>query len=229
MTLQSWATVIVDSFRLAWERIAGFLPDLVGAIIVFVIGLIVASGLGRLAERIVDALKVDNALEKAGVRTFFDRGGLALDSGRFVGELVRWFFIIVFVLATADILQLQAVTDFLTQVLLYLPKLIVAVLILLAAVLVANFIKGLVRASVTAAKLQAANFLASLSWWAIITFAFIAALDQLGIRFASTLFQTLLTGLVAMLAIAGGLAFGLGGRDAAAAFLERIRQQIRER
>ncbi|PJA64152.1 MAG: hypothetical protein CO160_00110, partial [Candidatus Portnoybacteria bacterium CG_4_9_14_3_um_filter_43_11] len=123
-----------------------------------------------------------------------------------------------------DILDLSEVTVFLKQVLLYIPQLIIAVLILLAAVLIANFLQRLVKASVEAAGLGSANFLATVTKWAIMVFAILAALLQLGV--VPTLIQTLFTGFVAALVISFGLAFGLGGKDLAAQILEKIKKDI---
>ena len=97
---------------------------------------------------------------------------------------------------------------------------------MLAGVMLANFLKSLVKASVASAKLHNANFLSSLAWWVVIIFGFLAALIQIGI--AATIINTLITGLIAMLAIAGGLAFGLGGRDYAAHLIEKFRRQTEE-
>ncbi|MEA2113739.1 MAG: hypothetical protein U9P63_03760, partial [Patescibacteria group bacterium] len=149
---------------------------------------------------------------------------LKLDSGKFIGELVRWFFIVVFMMAATDILGLSQVTDFLKQVILYIPQLMVAVLILLAAILIANFLEKLVKASVEAAGLKSANFLASVTKWAILIFAILAALLQLGV--VPALIQTIFTGIVAALVISAGLAFGLGGKEMAVQILSKLKKDV---
>jgi len=156
-----------------------------------------------------------------------ERADLRLDSGRFIGVLVQWFFIVVTLLAVSDILKLVAFSDFLSQVLLYVPNIIIAVLIMLAGVVMAAFLAKLVRASVLAARLHSAHFLGALTKWSVLVFAFLAALSQLGI--AGALVNTLIMGFVAMLALAGGLAFGLGGRDVAATWLEKLRSEVSNR
>jgi len=141
--------------------------------------------------------------------------------------LVKWFFVIVTLLAVSDILELVAFSDFLTQVLLYVPNIVIAVLIMLAGVVMAAFSAKLVRASVLASRLHSAHFLGALTKWSVLIFAFLAALSQLGV--AGALVNTLIMGFVAMLAIAGGLAFGLGGKDVAASWLEKIKDEISRR
>ncbi len=227
MVIQTWAEVVTASLQTLWVGFIDFLPNLLGAIIVFIIGWLIAVLLGRLAGQLIKALRIDSVLDKMGFRKSLERANMKLDSGKFVGELVRWFFIIVFLMAATDILSLPQVTEFLRRVLLYIPQLIVAVLILLAAVLIANFLQRLVRASVEAAGLGSANFLAGVTKWAILIFAVLAALLQLGI--VPALIQTLFTGFVAALVIGIGLSFGLGGKELAAQILEKLRRDVAEK
>lgn len=227
MAIQTWAEVITASLQTLWIGFIGFLPSLLGAIIVFIIGWIIAALLGRFVTQIIGILRIDSILEKIGLKRTLARANLKLDSGKFLGELVKWFFIIVFLMAATDILRLSQVTVFLKQVLLYIPQLIVAVLILLAAVLIASFLQKLVKASVEAAGFGSANFLGSITKWAILVFAFLAALIQLGI--VPSLIQTLFTGVIAALVISLGLAFGLGGKELASEILSKLKREISDK
>ncbi|OGD32866.1 hypothetical protein A2833_03365 [Candidatus Azambacteria bacterium RIFCSPHIGHO2_01_FULL_44_55] len=224
MIVQSWADFIIYSLQTLWQGLVGFLPGFMGALVVFIVGLIVAAGLGKIVERLIDAVRFDRLLEQLGLRRLLERADLRLHAGRFLGVLVQWFFIIVALLAASDILGLAAFSDFLRQVLLYIPNIVIAVLIMLAGVVVANFLAKVVRASVIAARLHQANFLATLTRWSVWIFAFLAALSQLGV--ATALVNTLVMGFVAMLALAGGLAFGLGGKDVAADWLRKMREEV---
>lgn len=227
MVIQTWGELITASLQSLWTDFARFLlTNFLGAVIVFVIGWIIAAILGKIVAQIIKVLRVDQVLEKMGFKKALSRASLKLDSGRFVGELVKWFFVIVFLMATTEILNLHEVTIFLRQILLYIPQLIVAVLILLAAVLLANFLQKIVKASVETAGLRSAGFLGAITKWAILIFAFLAALIQLGI--VPSLIQTVFTGLVAALAVAVGLAFGLGGKDVAADILNKFKREISE-
>ncbi len=227
MGAQSWTEILLNSLQGMWVGVISFLPSLIGAIILIIVGLIVASGLGTIVERIVNALKVDSLLKKLGLGPFFERAGLKINSGKFFGLLIYWFLLIVFILAIADILGLYGISLFLRDVIAYIPNIIVAVLIMLAAILLANFLKTLIRASVASARLHNPKFLGTLAWWVVVIFGFLAALIQIGI--AATILNTLITGLIAMLAIAGGIAFGLGGKEYAAHLLEKFREQTEER
>jgi len=227
MFVQTWVDVISYSLQNLWQGFILFLPTFLGALIILFVGLVIAAGLGKIIEKLIDALKLDRLLEQLGLNKILERADVRLHSGRFVGVLVQWFFIIITLLAVSDILKLLAFSDFLKQALLYVPNIVVAVLIMLAGVVMATFLAKLVRASVLAARLHAAHFLGALTKWSILIFAFLAALSQLGV--AGALVNTLIMGFVAMLAIAGGLAFGLGGRDVAAAWLEKLRSEISNR
>ena len=227
MVVQDWTNLVAGSFQNLWYGVAMFIPNLVGAIVVFVIGLVVAAGLGTLVEKIFDGLKLDTLLHKLGLGPYFERAGLRLRGSRFLGQLVNWFIVIVFLLTSSEILGLYALSSFLHDVLNYVPNIIVAVLIMLAAVVLANFLRRVVVASVMGARLHAARFLGSLSWWSVIIFGFLTALVQLNI--ATSIINSLVTGLIAMLALAGGLAFGLGGRDYAAYLVGKLRDHTEHR
>lgn len=223
MVVQSWTDVVAASLQNLWYGFVNFIPNFVGAIVVLIIGLIVAAGLGILVEKIFETIHLDGFLEKLGLKPYFERAGLKLRVSYFLGRLVYWFIVIAFLLAASDSLGLYALSGFLTSVLNYLPNVIAAVLIMLAAVVVGGFLRKVVVASVMGAKLNAAHFLGTLTWWAVIVFGFLAALEQLNI--AATIIQTIVTGFIAMLALAGGLAFGLGGRDYAHHLLDKLKSR----
>ncbi len=222
MFVQSLTGTLYGSLVNVWIGVIEFIPRFVGALVVLIIGLIIATVLGSVVDQVIRGIKLDSLLRKIGVATYVERGGLRLDSGKFLGRIVYWFFVVAFVLAVTNILGLEIFSDFLKQVLLYIPSIIVAMLIMVATLVVAKFAKSVISASVLSAKLHAAKFLGTFTWWIIVLFGLITALTQLGINIY--VLQTLITGLVAMLALAGGLAFGLGGKDYAARILEKLRQ-----
>ena len=215
------------SFQNLWEGVIGFAPKLIVAIIIFIIGLLVASIIGKFVSKIISSLKVDKVFQSVGVDEMLHKGGFTLNSGHFIGGLVKWFLVIVFLVASVDILGLNEVNNFLNDVVLgYLPNVIVAALILVVAAFIAHAMQRVVVGSAKAAGAPSTHFLGGLTKWSIWAFAILAALYQLGI--AGAFAQTLFTGFVAMVAIAGGLAFGLGGRDAAARYVEKLRKDIGE-
>ncbi|HET8581601.1 MAG TPA: hypothetical protein VFL98_04040 [Candidatus Paceibacterota bacterium] len=225
MVVETWANALQGSFQGMWAAVIMAVPDLIVAILIFIIGWIVGSIISRIIAQVIHALHVDNALRSAGIEELLGRAGIGLDSGVFVGELVKWFIVVVFLVASLDVLHLQQVNVFLqTVVLYYLPQVIVAVLILLLAAVIAEVAKSAVIASARAAGATSANLLGTVTKWAIWIFALMAALLQLGV--AQTFLQTLFMGFVFALSLACGLAFGLGGRDAAADTIDSIRKEM---
>lgn len=217
---------MTQSFQGLWYGIINFVPNLVVAVVIFILGWMIGSVLGRLVAQIIKAIRVDSALESAGAADVLSRAGFKLDSGAFIGGLVKWFFIVVFLVASFDVLGLSQVNFFLQDVVLaYLPNVIVAMLVLLVAAVIADAMQKVVVGSAKAAGMGHAHLLGGVTKWAIWIFAFIIALSHLGI--AQPFMQVLFTGVVAMLALAGGLSFGLGGKEVAAHFLEKLRGDIR--
>ena len=225
MLLNEWSVVLVSSFQNLWEQILAFMPNIIVAIIVFVIGWVVAVVIAKWIAQLIKALKVDALLHSLGVQELVNRAGYRLDSGAFIGALVKLFIIVVFLVASLDILGLQQINVFLTTVILgYIPRVISAAIVLLIAAVVADILQRLVVGSSKAAGLRYADLLGGITKWAIWIFGILAAFNELQI--GAVFAQTLFTGLVAMFTIAGGLAFGLGGRDAAARYLEGLGEDI---
>ncbi|MDP3958211.1 MAG: hypothetical protein Q8Q36_01970 [bacterium] len=228
MVVQTWGQVLLQSFQDLWVGVVSFVPSLVVAILIFVIGWIVASIVGRVLAHLIGMFKLDSALRSAGLDSALHRAGMELNSGLFIGQLVRWFIIVVFLIASLQIVGLTQVNEFLRDVVLgYLPNVIVAALILLVAGVVADVMQRVVMSSAKAAQIESAGLLGSVARWSIWILAIITALAQLGI--APAFMQILFTGIVAMLALAGGLAFGLGGREAAGRYIEKVRSDIAHR
>ncbi|MFH1112076.1 MAG: hypothetical protein V1712_03350 [Patescibacteria group bacterium] len=209
-----------------WNQFAGFLPELISALIVLIIGLLLASALGKLAAKIISLAKLDDLLAKTGLSQKADNAGLPISLSGLIGWIVKWFFVVFTLIAVADILNWSQVTSFLSAVALYIPNVLIAVIILTVGLIVAQFVYNVVERGIKVSKAPTAAVkpLAALSKWAIIVFTLMAALIQLGV--ATSLIEILFTGLVAMLALAGGLAFGLGGKDKASKWLEAIEREI---
>lgn len=225
MIITTWADVLTQSFQNLAYWMVLFLPNLVFAVVIFIVGWLVGAGLGRLVAQAIDAIRVDHALRVAGVERVVQRAGWKLNSGAFLGFLVKWFFIIAFLLTSLDILGLKDVTAFLrAAVLTYLPHVIIAVLILMVAAVLANAAQRVIAGTAAAANVRSANLLGLMARWAIWIFAILAALDQLGV---SPFIQTLFTGVVVAFSLAFGLAFGLGGQQAAADTIKQMREEIR--
>lgn len=219
MIIQNWSDVFTQSLQGVWYGVVSFVPNLIIALVIFAIGWILASLIEKLVESIFKGIKVDAALKSAGLEEVVKRSGHDLNSGVFVGALVKWFIIVVFLMASFDVLGLNQVNQFLQQVVNYLPQVIVAVLILMVAVVVASVMQKIVLASARAAGMSSADFLGKITKWSIWIFALLTALVNLGV--APGLIQPVVTAIFAGAALAIGLAFGLGGKEAAQKIIDR--------
>ncbi|PJE58367.1 MAG: hypothetical protein COU81_01110 [Candidatus Portnoybacteria bacterium CG10_big_fil_rev_8_21_14_0_10_36_7] len=223
-------TAILDATRFAfeslWMSFADFLPVILGALVVFLVGWAIAIWLGRLITLILKTIKLDEVLEKTGLGKILEQGGAKIEVANWIGLLVKWFFIFVFLMASTDILGWSDVTGYLNTVVSYIPNVIVAAVIVIVAAWAAGVMQKIVAAAAGAGQAKAGAFAAALTKWAILIFGLMAALSQLQV--APGLIQTLVTGFVAMLAIAGGLAFGLGAKDQAGKFIDTLRKEISE-
>lgn len=224
-SLMGWTDAVVSSLANLWVQFMSFLPNIIAAVAVFFIGWAIAEAIGRLIEKVLVILRINQAFENLkGLKRAVEQAGLKLNIAHLVGEIFKWFLVIVTLLAATDILGLQEVSSFLTSVLLYIPNVVVAALILVIAVVLANFVYRTVLASVQAAGFTSGGAVAAISKWSIIVFALFAALLQL--KVATQLIQTILTAFFAMVAIAGGLAFGLGGKDLAGKWLKKAEDDL---
>lgn len=226
-SVQTWGQAITSSLLELWVRFIGFVPTLIGALLVFLLGLVLASVLGKVVERIVRAMRIDQAIERISIGEKLKEHGIEVSFSEFLGGLVQWFLVLVFLMAATDILGLEQVTTFLNSILMYLPNVVVATIILTIAFLLAGIAYTIVRGSTKAAGVMSAGLLATIIRWAIVVFGMLAALIQLGI--ATSLVNTIFIGLISALSLAMGLAFGLGGRDEAALILKKIRENMIEK
>ncbi len=222
----TWKDAIVQALQGFVNDVISVVPNIIAALVVLIIGLLLATLLGHVARRLIDLTKLDLLLQKAiGIGKLKERG-LNITASALFGWVVKWFFIIVTFIAVADILKWPQLTSFFEAVALYIPNVIIAVLILLVGFVLGGGLKDLVMKAVKASKLPetSAGLLGTVARTAVIVFAIMASLTQLGV--AADLIKILFTGLVAMLALAGGLSLGLGGRDHAGEWLDKVRKEI---
>jgi len=229
-TVQDWGDAVLVSGTEALRNFLGFLPALIGAVIVLVVGWIVAGLLAGLVERVLKMVGFERAANTTGITAFIQRSGSSWTASAVVAEIIKWFIRLIALQAAASILGLNQISAIINAILLWLPNLVVAIAIIVIGALIARFVSGLVRGTTGQMGFSNPDLLATIAQYAIITFAVIAAVDQLGI--AETVVNTLFIGLVATLVLAFGLAFGLGGQQTAARLTEgwyRSGQQAAER
>ena len=222
---QNYSNAITDSLMDLYARFINFLPAFLFAVIVLVVGWVVIMFVVKIIKQVLHSARLDEVGDKLGLDEVSARTGMKLSVSGTIAWLVKWFLLLALFLGVADILSLDQISAFLNDVLLYIPNVIAGAAILLVGSMVARFLSGLVRHSVQAAGLHSADLLAAVIQWSVMIFTVLATLDQL--KVAQAFVQTLFTGVIAMMAIAGGLAFGLGGREHATKVLNKVEHDIK--
>ncbi len=223
-----YSMAVTDSLGDLFNRIISYLPNIIAAMIVLLAGWIIGTFLGGLVRRGLDAIGIDGLGNQLGLQRLAERSGRRISISRIVEWIIKWFFILASIIAAADILGFNQISQFFYQdVLGYASHVIVAMVILLLGIIAANFFGDVVEGTVRAGGFKASSALGSITRWSIIIFALIATLSELQI--ASSFLQDLFRAVVAMLAIAGGLAFGLGGKDHAHKILSDIENGVTRR
>ena len=225
--VKTWGEAITVSLIKVEESLTGFFPVLLGALWVLIAGWVIAVTLGKLVAKVTREMGFDRAMDRLGFSKKMKEFGFNFEFSSILGGLFRWFLMLVFLMAATDILKLTQVTSFINSILLYIPNVVVAVVILTVVFILGNFTYRFVKGSTRAAGVMSATLLAIISKWSIIVFGVFAALIQLGV--ASSLVNTMFVGIVAMFSLAGGLAFGLGGKDDAQLIIRKVREELMEK
>ncbi len=212
-TITSTGDALLTAFANALAVFFAFIPHLIGAIVILIIGLIVGRLVGGIVTSALRAVKFDQVAERADVGDLLRNAGVTLDAAGVVGGIAKWFIYIIFFQVAASTLGFPQLTDILNQVLAFLPRIVVALVILLIGALVAKLLAGVVRGAVGTSRLGNADVLGNVARYAVLAFAVVAALSQLEI--APAIVNTLWTAIIGMVAVTLALAFGLGARDAA--------------
>lgn len=225
MGQESYQSVAFTALENLYEKFISWAPSLLAAIIVLILGWLLAIFLSKLVQKVLEAVKIDSLANQLGLESLAERAGRRLSLSGLGAWIVKWFFFLGSFVAASEILGLSQVSTFLyDDVLGYAGNVVVAAAIFLLGLLAANFFSGLVGTVVKASQLHAAGAMVAITKWAIIVFTVIAVLSQLGI--ATDFLHDLFRAVIAMVAIAGGLAFGLGGQNAAKRWLDGLEEDL---
>jgi hypothetical protein len=218
---QNVGDTIVASINQGLVAAGRFLPNLVAGIIILLIGIVLGSIVKRLLLSLFDGLNIEKHLKRYGIP---ESPKDDFTWSNILSEIARWFVIVLFLVPTADVWGLPQVTTLLNSFLLYIPNVVIAAIIGVVGIVFGRIAYDVVRASTRELSPDGSRAIATTAKWAIIIFAVLAMLNQLGV--AQDLIRILFTGIVAMLALAGGIAFGLGGKDTARIILESLRKNL---
>lgn len=211
--ITNWGDALLTSLTAALALFLGAIPRVLGFFIVLLIGWIIAGILIKAVTGVLRTVKFNQIAQRSGFSGFVHNMGVHTDASKLVATVVGWFVRLIVLVVAFDELGLPAVSAVLQQLLLWLPNLVVALVVLVLAGLAANALQGLVRGAAMEAGLGNPDLLATIARLAVWAFAIVVAINQIGV--ATTLVDMLFMGLVGALALALGLAFGLGGRETA--------------
>src|SRR5881275_1684751 len=217
--IQDWGTAIFNALANAVNLILTFIPRLIGFLVILIVGLIIAALVAKAVTFLLRKVGFDRMSDRIGLTRFEQRMGVRMDTAGVLGKIVYWFIVLIFLVPAADALGVPAVSNVLNQLVAYIPNVFVAILVLFLGALAGTVVADLVRGAVASANIGNPNIFAMIARWAIIAFAALVALEQL--KITPDLINELFGAIVAAAAIAFGLAFGLGGQDAARRWLAR--------
>ena len=214
-------SLMVDFYR------SLFSEGIIVAIIILVVGSIFAIELSKAAKKIVQKLRIDKTFDALGVKSFFKKGGIKLSIADLMEWIVKWFIILFALMMAVDYLGLPLVSSFLTRILNYIPNLIGALAILTVGLIVAQLVYEAIDGAAKASGIRIYSIAAVLARWMLIIITFLVILEQIGIQ--TTILQVFAGSLGLMIALAGGLAFGLGGQYHVKELLDEIKNKVSKR
>ncbi|HET6823577.1 MAG TPA: hypothetical protein VFH34_13085 [Anaerolineales bacterium] len=213
MDINAWGAALTTSLATALSLFLGAIPRIIGFLVILIIGWIISGVLAAAVAALLRAVRFNVMAQNAGLQGFINNMGLRTDASGLLANIVKWFVRLIVLVVAFDALGLPAVSEVLQQFLLWIPNLVVAVVVLVIAGLAANALSNLVRGATAQAGFDNPDLLATIARVAVWAFGIVVAVNQIGI--AQELVNTLFMGFIGALALAAGLAFGLGGRDTA--------------
>jgi hypothetical protein len=224
--ISDWGEALWASLAGAFVLFFAAIPRIIGFLVILLIGWFIAGLIATAVATLLRAVRFNDLARRAGISDFIQQMGIRTDPAGFLAMVARWFIRLIVLVVAFDALGLPAVSQVLQQFLLWVPNLVVAIVILVIAGLAANALSNLTRGATARAGFSNPEFLATIARVAVWGFGIVIAVNQIGI--AQTLVNTLFFGLVGALALALGLAFGLGGRETAGQIVQDWYRQGQE-
>jgi len=212
--MQDWLTfVVVDPVKAMFIKVWSYIPSLAGAIVILVVGWLIAKLVETVIVRILKAVRLDTASEKAGITNVLAQGDIKLSISELFGVVIYWLIILV-VLATAlNALNLTIAANLLSRLAEYVPNILAALFVLVAGTFLASFVSAIVRTATSNAGIGTSKMLGKLVQTVIIVFAILVAIEQLNI--ATAIIGLGINIILMSFGIGLALAFGLGCKDIA--------------
>jgi len=217
--------MIQEVLTLFWQNLAEIFPAILGGTLLLVLGFVIANSLKSLAVAFLKKIRLNQVLKRLGLEGILSKIDIRFDATIFFGEIVKWFFIFVFLMASSEVIGLTLFSQFLEKVIAYFPNIFIAFLMFVVAAFIADFSQKIVVGTLEKERIIYSKFLGKLIHWAIWFFALLAILYQLQIT--PSLILVIFIGMVAAASIAIGIAFGLGGKDLAGRILKELEDKFK--
>ena len=223
---QDWSVVTVQALQDLWAGFLNFIPKLIGSMIIFIVGWFLAIWIGKLVAEVLRRIKFDSLFLKTKWEEAMGKADVKMRMSSFMGVITKWILVIVFLSVAVEILGLSQFSGFIREIVAWLPNVVVAAAIFVAAVIISDLAEKLVRTIVQKMNVGYAGMAGAIVRWAIWIFAAFAILGQLDV--ATEITQILMAGIVALVVISTSIAFGIGGKDLAKDLLEGARRKMKD-
>jgi hypothetical protein len=220
MELDPWTQSLVSAMTALWSKVAGFIPNLFVAMVLVLLGFVVAKLLDTLLSKLLGKIGLDRLMNGTGLTKLLSRAGIQVPVSALIGKIIYWFVLLIFLVSAAESLGLERVSSTLDALALYLPKVFGAALVLLAGVLLAQLVSGLVRGAAEGVGLDYAHGLSRVAQGLVIIISISVAIGQLEVK--TDLLNNVIAIVLISVGLAVALAMGLGSRDIAAQILAGI-------
>jgi hypothetical protein len=225
-TISNWGEAIISALGNALDLVLTFIPRLIGFLVILLVGWLIATAVSKAVTFLLRKIGFDRLGDRICLTRLEQRMNVRMDAAGILGKIAYWFLFLIFLIPAVNALGLTSVSGILNTLIAYIPNVFVAILVLFLGTLGATFVADIVRGATSSANIGNPNVFANIARYAIIGFAALIALEQLQI--APALINELFGAVVAAAAIAFGLAFGLGGQDAARRYLNRGENAINQ-
>jgi hypothetical protein len=207
-------------------KIWGYVPTLVGAIVILAVGWLIAKLIEALVVKVLKSARLDAASDSAGITNVLAQGDIKMTASELIGGLIYWLIVLVVIVTALNALNLTVAADLLSRLVEYVPNIIAAVFVLIFGSFLASFISAIVRTSASNAGIHNAKLLAKLTHAVLVIFAIIIAVEQL--KIATALIALAVNVILASIGIGIALAFGLGCKDIAGKFVSDVINSVKK-
>ncbi|MDP8234149.1 MAG: hypothetical protein P9M06_05055 [Candidatus Saelkia tenebricola] len=222
-----WKAILWDPVSGIFARAVNFIPTLLSALAVLIIGWFVAKAIQKIVAKVFSWIRLDMLSDKSGLSSLLSKGGIKHTFSQLLGALLYWFVMLLVFISALNILNLNVIAQLMDKIIFYIPNVVAAIFVFVVGMYLASFLAGIVKTAMRGVGVQESHFLGNLTRTVVILFALIISLQQL--RIQAGILSFALQIVLASVGLAIGLAFGIGGKDFAAKMLEEWKEKLRKK